>query len=121
MKRMMVLVGSVAVAAAIFAACGGDNSDDVQDTSDSGVVGSSGQVAADTYLEFDGTRYQLVEILIENLVDGDDFEEIGTATRADVDGPLEVYDGGDDDVVYTYAPADGADIGSWLKWEKVAS
>ncbi len=106
-----------------------------EEPSGDGEPTSSGVVVPDTFLTFDGQRYQLREVLQANLI-SDDFTEVGAASEADIDfdGELTVFRRqGDDAAVYTYSPA--VDIGSdvlaldegdevdvlalWEKWEPV--
>jgi hypothetical protein len=86
---------------------------------------SSGLVAADTFMTFDGQRYELKDTLQADLT-ADDFTEVGVASEADIDhdGGLAVYRrAGDDSAVYTLSPAsdeegEEADVPElWLKWE----
>ena len=76
--------GGVAVIAslALFAgACGDDDGDDIEPVEPSPTVSaagasvpSSGSVAPNTFLTFDGQRYRLVELLQADLIDDSVFE-----------------------------------------------
>ena len=88
---------------------------------------SSGFVAPNVFMNFEGQRYQLRDILQADLV-SDDFTEVGVASEADIDfdGELTVFRSqGDDAAVYTYAPAvdvsgeEGDVPALWEKWEPV--
>ncbi len=88
---------------------------------------SSGLVVPNTFLTFEGQRYQLREVLQANII-SNDFTEVGAASEADIDfdGELKVYRlAGDDMAVYTYSPAvdEGGEEGDlpalWEKWELV--
>jgi hypothetical protein len=134
-----VLAPVVALVSLLFlaGACGGD--------SDSGVPGgdapgpgatdesigdgpaSSGLVVADTFLTFEGQRYQLQDTLQADLTT-DEFTVVGVASEADIehDGELAVYGrAGDDTAIYTFSLAldeegEEADVPAlWLKWEPV--
>ena len=86
---------------------------------------SSGAIVQDTFLMFEGQRYELSEVLQADLV-SDQFTEVGTASEADIDyeGELKVYTrSGDDAAVYTYSLAvdgegeEGDAPATWAKWE----
>jgi hypothetical protein len=87
-------------------------------------VPSSGSVAPNTFLTFDGQQYRLVELMQADLIDDSAFEEVGEATDADIDQEdLVVYRKGDDsDAVYTYAEGmDSEAVGEgvpalWYRW-----
>ena len=89
--------------------------------------GSTGLVAPDTFLIFDGQQYQLQDTLQADLL-ADEFLGVGIASEADIDyeGELGVYRrAGDDSSVYTLSPAldeegEEQDIPAlWLKWQPV--
>ncbi len=88
---------------------------------------SSGFVAPNVFMTFEGQRYQLRYVLQADLIT-DQFTEIGAASEADIDfdGELKVYRrAGDDMAVYTYSPAvdaedeEGDVPALWEKWELV--
>ncbi len=88
---------------------------------------SSGFVAPNVFMTFDGQRYQLRDIFQADLIT-DQFTEIGAASEADIDfdGELNVYRrAGDDMAVYTYSLAvdaedeEGDVPALWEKWEPV--
>ena len=90
-----------------------------------GGLTSSGLVVPDTFLTFDGQRYELREVLQANLI-SDQFMAIGVASAADIDfeGEVTVFSRqGDDSAVYTYSPAVDAEgekfdlPALWLSWE----
>ena len=140
MRVHWIAVPLVAVAslALLAAACGGGdsgpaatNGDDsgpaAADEPTGGAPTSSGFVAPNTFLTFEGQRYQLRDVLQADLI-SDEFTEIGVASEADIDfeGELKVYRGQDDGAaVYTYSPAvdGGSEEGDvpalWLRWEAV--
>jgi hypothetical protein len=106
--RISVLTISAAVVLSlslVAAACGGDSGPRGADEPLEEAPQSSGLVAPDTFLVFDGQRYRLQDTLQADLSD-DDFTEIGVASKADIDveGDLKVYvRDGDDDAVYTFS------------------
>ncbi len=127
MRQRWIAVPLVAVAslALLAAACGGDSGPAASDEPDGEGPESSGLVAPDTFLTFEGQRYRLREVLQADLI-SDEFTEIGVASEADIDheGELKVYRGQDDGAaVYTYSPAvdGGSEEGDvpalWLRWE----
>ncbi len=86
---------------------------------------STGFVAPNVFMTFDGQRYQLRDVLQADLI-SDDFTEVGAASEADIDfdGELTVYRRqGDDSAVYTSSPAvdiageEGDVPALWEKWE----
>jgi hypothetical protein len=90
----------------IAAACGGDSEPRGADSPEEAGLPTSGMVAPDTFLVFDGERYRLQDDTIQADLNDDDFTEIGVATKADIDfeGELKVYvREGDDDAVYTFS------------------
>ena len=108
LTRLLFIPLAVITALALAAAACGVDSDSGgrEGAADEGPQ-SSGLVAADTFLTFDGQRYRLQDTLQAGLID-DEFIEIGVATDADIDfeGDLLVFRReGDDEAVYTFSPA----------------
>ena len=130
MRTLRVFTMVVALFALTLAiACGGNNEPNLIETSEptSDDPISSGLVAPDTFLTFDGQRYELQETLQADLL-GDEFVEVGVASEADIDheGDLADYSRtGDASSVYTFSPAideigeESDTPGLWLKWEPV--
>lgn len=132
-NRVGLTAGAILASLAVFVgACGSDDdapSDRPQaseTTSDPGAsVPSSGSVAPNTFLTYDGQRYRLVELMQADLIDDGGFQEVGEATDADIDQEdLTVYRKGDDpDAVYTYAEGTESEaVGEgipalWYRWE----
>ena len=131
MRNSWLSLPLLAVASLVLlaVACNGDggnpaasNNDDSgpDDTGPS----SSGAIVQDTFLTFEGRRYELSEILQADLV-SDEFTEVGAASEADIDyeGELKVYTRAGDDAVYTYSAAvdvDGEEAdapATWAKWQ----
>jgi hypothetical protein len=113
------LVGAVLLAS-LAVACGGDKA---PAASDEGAGGPAlgGMVAQNRFLVFDGQRYELVNMMFENLVNADEFEVAGEATSADVDlSDPHVYTRADDpSAVYTHSAATAEGGGTWLVWRLV--
>jgi|GEM_PF-2821624 len=87
---------------------------------------TSGSVAPNTFMTFEGQRYRLVDLEQANLIDQSQFYELGVATKADIDyqDQLKVYRRqGDDAALYTYTPATDVegeehDVPAlWFRWE----
>ena len=123
---------AVASLALLAAACDGDGGGPAaSNDKDSGPAdtgpSSSGAIVPDTFLRFDGQRYELRDILQADLVT-DEFTEVGTASEADIDyeGDLKVFRrSGDDASVYTFSAAidvaaeEGDAPATWAQWEPV--
>ena len=137
-RWLIVFLAAIAALALLAAACGGDSTPAVTNGDDSGPAAaddstggdeptSSGFVAPNVFMTFEGQRYQLRDVLQADLIT-DQFTEIGAASEADIDfdGELKVYRrAGDDMAVYTYSPAvdaedeEGDVPALWEKWEPV--
>ena len=137
-RWLIVFLAAIASLALLVAACGGDSTPAVSDSDNSGSEtsdqppgdgepASSGFVAPNVFMTFEGQRYQLRDVLQADLI-SDQFTEIGVASEAniDFDGELTVYRRqGDDAAVYTFSPAidtDGeeGDVPAlWNRWESV--
>ena len=134
-RWLIVFLAAIVFLALLTAACGGDSTPTVSDSDGSGSetsdqpsgdgLTSSGFVAPNVFMTFEGQRYQLRDVLQANLI-SDDFTEVGAASEADIDfdGELTVFRRqGDDSAVYTYSPAvdEGGEEGDlpalWEKWE----
>ncbi len=137
-RWLIVFLAAIASLALLAAACGGDSAPAAPDSDDSGPAAtddstggdeptSSGFVAPNVFMTFEGQRYQLGDIFQANLI-SDDFTEVGAASEADIDfeGELTVFHRqGDDSAVYTYSPSvdengeEGDVPALWLRWELV--
>ncbi len=139
MRLRWIIVPLLAVTSLVVlaAACGSDSGPAATNGDDSGPAAaddstgdgltSSGFVAPNVFMTFEGQRYQLRDVLQADLI-SDEFAEIGVASEAniDYDGDLTVYRRqGDDAAVYTYSPAvdGGSEEGDvpalWNRWESV--
>ena len=87
---------------------------------------SSGAVAPNTFMTFDGQRYLLRDVLTDPNTRATEFSEIGVASDADVEheGDLKVFSRqGEDSAVFTYSPpVEAADPeystpAVWYRWE----
>jgi hypothetical protein len=138
LKNRLALVGAVLIVplAILAGACGNDNGSQgspVEPTAtvaDAGAsVPSSGSVAPNTFLTFEGRRYRLMELLQVDLIDESAFEGAGVATEADIDQEdLTVYRKADDpSAVYTYSRgSDSEEVGEgipalWYRWSQELS
>ena len=136
-RWLIVFLATIASLALLAAACGGDSTPTDPSSDDSGPetsdqpsgdgLTSSGVVVPDTFLTFDGQRYQLGNVFQADLI-SNEFTEIGVASAADIDfeGELAVFSrSGDDAAVYTLSPAvdvegEEEDVpAQWLRWELV--
>lgn len=125
MKKLNILaVGVVTVLAFVAMGCGGDEGQAVSTPEDGPPAASSGggMVAPNTFLVFQGQRYELVHLLQADLVKEAEFKAIGEASDADIDfsGKLTVYERQNDgEAVYTLSPETVDDVAFWLRWRKV--
>jgi len=132
-NRVTLSAAAILAGLALLAgACGKDDDDDDRSPTEQpatvsdagGSVPSSGSVAPNTFLTFEGQQYRLVDLLQADLIDDSDFEDVGEATEADIDQEdLTVYRKADDaDAVYTYAePIESEAAGEgipalWYRW-----
>lgn len=132
-NRVALSAAAILAGLAVFAsACGDDDeggssgpAEPTATVADAGgSVPSSGSVAPNTFLTFDGQRYRLVELLQADLIDDSGFEAVGEATDADVEQEdLTVYRKADDaDAVYTYAEGTESEVvgegvpALWYRW-----
>jgi hypothetical protein len=121
--RMVVVVALAAMAVLAIACSGGNNDTDAGSGDAAGIMPSAGMVVPNTFLEFNGKRYELVQILQDEFVQGASFRAVGTTTQADVDvnGELTVYERADDaEAVYTRSEKTVEDPAYWLRWRKTS-
>ena len=76
-KMRWLVMGAVALIASLAVACG----DDDGSPSSSGDTGpgtvSSGMIAPNTFMTYEGQRYELVNMLFEDMVKDSEFSEAG--------------------------------------------
>lgn len=125
MKKLSILAAGVVTALALVAiGCGGDDGPEVSAPEEGppAVSSGGGMVAPNTFLTYEGQRYELVHLLQADLVEESEFRATGEATDADIDfsGKLTVYERQNDaEAVYTLSPATADDVAFWLRWRKV--
>ena len=123
MKAFRVLmVGAVALLAAVAVACG-DN-DGVGSDHEAVSGGGAGMVRPNTFMTYEGQRYELVNMLFEAMAPAEAFAVVGEATAADIDlrGDMRVFErAGDSTAVYTYSAPTADDGGLWLAWRATTS
>ena len=126
MNRLNITVAGVVTALAIFViGCGASSNEPETSVPEDGpqVVspGGGALVVPNTFLTYEGQRYELIQFLQADFEDESEFRTIGEATDADIDheGNLSVYErDGDPDAVYTLSPATVDDVAFWLRWRK---
>lgn len=126
-KRWMVLLaGLLAALALAAAACGDDDAPPAGASNDPAVSGLDGSVSPggminpNTFLEYGGKRYELINIVQADFLERSEFTEAGTASDIDIDsdGPVTVYMRAGDEVgVWTYSPDVEDGPGLWFHWE----
>ena len=120
MKRFgLMMMGAIVLLASLAVACGGSDSPNAASDQGGGVAPSGGLVARDKFMTYDGHRYQLVNMIFEEMVPAEQFQAVGMATQADVDmsGDMQVFvREGDSTAVYTHSGANQDDNGVWLAW-----
>lgn len=128
---MSLAIGLLAALAVVAVACGGDdtppaetsNDPAVSDLDGGSVSPGGGMIAPNTFLEYAGKRYQLVNMVQADFLDRAEFTEVGVATDIDIDadGPVTVYArNGDETGVWTYAEEVDGEAGApglWMHWE----
>ena len=113
-----LMVGAVALLASLAVACSDDDDTPVSGETASGSV-SGGMIRPNTFMTYDGQRYELVNMLFESMVSASEFQEAGELSEADIDtkGDMRVFTRtGDEGAVYTYSAPSADDGGLWLAW-----
>ena len=124
MKKPSMLIAGLVTALAVFAiGCGGNDEPEVSVPEEGPpvVMPGGGLVAQNTFLTYEGGRYELIHFIQADMVAESEFRAIGEATDADIDfdGKLTVYQReNDSDAVYTLSPATQDDVTMWLRWRK---
>jgi hypothetical protein len=121
---MQFVLVNLLAASLLLVACGGSDSEgDQSPRSSGGDSVSSGSVAPNTFMTYEGRTFRLVDLVQANLVPGSDFQRIGSTDKADIEfsGRLDVYQRrGDTEAIYT--PSKGSGTGEqaipdlWLRW-----
>ena len=125
MRKLNILIAGVVTALALVAAgCGGDDDDGApapDEGSQAVSPGGGALVVPNTFLTYEGERYELIQFLQADFEDESEFTSIGEATDADIDyeGKLTVYErDSDGEAVYTLSPGTVDDVAFWLRWRK---
>ena len=125
MKKPSMLIAGLVTALAVFAiGCGGNDEPEVSvpdEGSQAVSPGGGALVVPNTFLTYEGERFELIQFLQADMVAESEFRAIGEATDADIDfdGKLTVYQReNDSDAVYTLSPATQDDLTMWLRWRK---
>lgn len=111
----LLMMGLVALVASLAVACG----DDEKATPDEAMGGGgAGLVRPNTFMTFEGRRYELVNMIFEEMVDADEFQEAGVASGADIElKDKRVFKRkSDPEAMYTFSAATADDLGFWLAW-----
>lgn len=127
MRNLKILAAGLVTALAVFAiGCGGDSGEpevSVPEENPGAVSsGGGGMVVPNTFLVFEGQRYELVHFLQVDMTDESEFRPMGEASEADIDlsGGATVYErDADAEAVYTLSSATEDDVAMWLRWRKV--
>jgi len=125
-KKLNTLVAGIVTALAIVAiGCGGSDPEpevSVPEENPRAVSpGGGALVVPNTFLTYEGERFELIQFLQADFEDESEFREIGEATDADIDyeSPLTVYEReGDSDAVYTLSEETPDDVAFWLRWRR---
>lgn len=126
MKKLNILVAGIVTALAVFAiGCGGSDPEPEVSVPEENPralsPGGGALVVPNTFLTYEGERFELIQFLQADFEDESEFREIGEATDADIDyeSPLTVYEReGDSDAVYTLSEATPDDVAFWLRWRR---
>lgn len=125
MRKLNILIAGAVTALALLAAgCGGDDDNGApapDEGSQAVSPGGGALVVPNTFLTYEGERFELIQFLQADMVAESEFRAIGEATDADIDfdGKLTVYQReNDSDAVYTLSPATQDDVTMWLRWRK---
>jgi len=128
-KAKAILLSSLVGLSLAIAACGGSSSDGASDDAGGSAAGSqlaggegSALILPGQFLEFEGRKYELIEVIDATTVDEDQFSKTGEATSVAIDssGTTVFERDGDDANVYTFEQVDGDGAerpDNWLKWK----
>jgi hypothetical protein len=128
-KVKVFLLAGAAALAAVAMACGDDDDPESPETTSGGDAAQDGGAAGggltlpNTWIEYDGEKKQLTNILFEGVdVDAKEFTKVGRFDAIDIEGTTgEVFErAGDTDAVWTYTPPGDAEDeepnGMWHRW-----
>ena len=125
MQKLNILIAGAVTALALLAAgCGGDDDNGApapDEGSQAVSPGGGALVVPNTFLTYEGERFELIQFLQADFEDESEFKAVGEATDADIDyeGKLTVYErDNDSDAVYTLSPATVDDVAFWLRWRE---
>lgn len=126
MKKLSMLVaGAVVAVAALSMACGGGNNHapevSAPEENPGILISGGGLVKPNTFLTYEGVRYELIAFMQVEMTDESEFLAAGAASQADIDltgGPVVYERQVDPDAVYTLAPATDDDVAMWLRWRR---
>jgi hypothetical protein len=124
MRKLTILIAGVVTALAVLAiGCGGSDEPElsVPEQGSPPVLAGGGLVVPNTYLTYEGGRYELIHFIQAEFVDEGEFRAIGEATDAEIDfsGKLTIYERvGDSEAVYTLSPETADDEAMWLRWRE---
>ena len=123
-KANILIAGAVTALALLAAGCGGDDDNGApapDEGSQAVSPGGGALVVPNTFLTYEGERFELIQFLQADFEDESEFKAVGEATDADIDyeGKLTVYErDNDSDAVYTLSPATVDDVAFWLRWRE---
>jgi len=122
-KLNMLIAGAVTALALLADGCGGDDNGAPAPDEGSQAVspGGGALVVPDTFLTYEGERFELIQFLQADFEDESEFSPIGETDELDIDhdGPQTVYErDGDPDAVYTLSPKTVDDVAFWLRWQE---
>ena len=123
-KLKMIVTGAVIALAVLAIGCGGSDEPEVSvpEENPQVVTPGGGLVAPNTFLSYEGGRYELVHFMQVDMTDESEFRPVGEATEASIDltGGSTVYErDADPEAVYTLAPASADDVAMWLRWRRI--
>jgi hypothetical protein len=116
--RILALAGLAGVLLLLVAGCASTTG--VESGNPDGIH-PGGLVRPNTFLTYDGQRYQLVQLVLAEQVSESEFREVGVTRNADIDfdDALHLFERqGDREALYTFAPDSDDDVAYWLRWQR---